>query len=82
MCFEHISCTMHIVPHTDESWLNVAQKKFYAYTDFKKLEGTLLMAFSLTLHDADLIKNREFRNARHTYRIGHCTFQGICSILE
>jgi len=32
---------IHIVPNTDESWQNVAPKKFYAHTDFKKLEGTL-----------------------------------------
>jgi len=30
---------MRIVPYTDESWLNVAQKKFCAHTDVKKLEG-------------------------------------------
>jgi len=33
---------IHVVPNTNESWLDVAQKKFYAHTDFEKLEGTLM----------------------------------------
>ena len=38
-------CTyfMHIFPYTDESWYNVAQKKLFAHTDVKKLEGTLVL---------------------------------------
>ena len=37
-------CTyfIHVIPNTDESRSNVAQKKFYAHTDLNKLEGTLV----------------------------------------
>jgi len=29
-------------------WQNVAQKKFYVHTDFKKLKGTLVITVMLT----------------------------------
>jgi len=40
---ENVFCTyfIHVIPHTDESGYNVAQKKFYAHTDFENLEGAL-----------------------------------------
>jgi len=34
-----------VVSNIDETWLNVAQRKFYAYTDLNKLEGTLLITY-------------------------------------
>jgi len=37
---------MHVIPNSDEFRLNFAQKKFYAHTDFKILEETLLMSLS------------------------------------
>jgi len=41
---------MHVVPNTDESWYDVAQKKFYAHTDFEKSEGTLPAGRRLSFH--------------------------------
>jgi len=37
--FAYISYILNI----DECWKNVAHRKFFAHTDFKKLEGTLLV---------------------------------------
>src|SRR6218665_4117735 len=47
------SCTyfLHVVPNTDESWFNVAQKKFYAHTDFEELEGTVIKMRQLNNFD-------------------------------
>jgi len=39
-CFAHIS---HVIPNSDDFKSNVGQKKFYAHTDIKKLEGTLII---------------------------------------
>jgi|SRR6218665_330375 len=42
--FKKCLCTyfIHVIANSDEFRSNVAQKKFYAHTDFKKLEGTLV----------------------------------------
>src|SRR6218665_69266 len=47
------SCTyfLHVVPNTDESWFNVAPKKFYAHTDFEELEGTVIKMRQLNNFD-------------------------------
>ena len=34
---------LHFIPHSDQWWQNVAQKKFYAHTDLKKLKGALVV---------------------------------------
>jgi len=34
-------CLQYFIPNSDEFKQNVAQEKFYAHTDLKKLEGTL-----------------------------------------
>src|SRR6218665_1838446 len=45
---KNVFCTyfMHVITNSDEFRLNFAQKKFYAHTDFKILEETLLMSLS------------------------------------
>jgi len=35
---------MHVILNSDELRQNAAQKKFYANTDFKKLEETLVFS--------------------------------------
>ena len=43
MLFTYYLHNYNIIPNSDDFWLNVARKTFYAHTDFKKLEGTLLV---------------------------------------
>jgi len=45
--FQKCFCTyfIHVVSNTDESWKNVAEKKFYAHTGFEKLEGALYTTY-------------------------------------
>src|SRR6218665_61783 len=38
-CF--YTCLIYVVPNTDESWSNVAQRKSYAHADFKKIRGNI-----------------------------------------
>ena len=43
--FQKCFCTyfIHVIPNSDEFRKSVAQQKFYACTDFKKLDGTYII---------------------------------------
>ena len=55
-------CTyfIHVVPNAHEFRKTVAQKKFYAHTDFKKLEGTFYVVLDLSQQstNSEVISNK------------------------
>ena len=95
---KNVFCTyfIHFIPKSDEFRLNVAQKKLYAHTDFRKLEGTLViiygtnfflrwLAHRFILHTASL---QPFTvNLRQPYFLGLLTWkcfwlvQQLCVVL-